>query len=59
MWIEIKIIYLNGRLVRGLELGVRSGVAQLETSEFSNGIYIVQIKNLKEQIAIKRLVIAK
>ena len=57
--IEIKIIDLNGRLVRGLELGVRSGVAQLETSEFSNGIYIVQIKNLKEQIAIKRLVIAK
>ena len=57
--IEIKIIDLNGRLVRGLELGVRSGVAQLETTEFSNGIYIVQIKNLKEQIAIKRLVIAR
>ena len=56
--IEIKIIDVNGRIIRSSEFRVWSGKAQLETSEFPNGVYTLQVIS-QNQIAIKRFVITK
>ena len=57
--VEVKIIDVTGHLVSSVELAVRNRKAQLETSELSNGVYILQITNGKQQTVSKRLVIAK
>ncbi len=57
--IEVNVVDVNGRIVRSAELGVRNGKAIIETSEFSNGVYILQLKDPQGQVANKRLIIAR
>ncbi len=57
--VEVKVIDVTGHLVSSVELAVRNGKAQLETNEFSNGVYVLQITNSRQQTVSKRLVIAK
>jgi hypothetical protein len=56
--IEIKITDITGKMVRLENLIVRNNKTLIETSELSNGVYILQLIN-KNQIAQKRLIIAK
>lgn len=56
--IEIKITDVTGKVVRNENLTVRSGKTQVETSELSNGVYILQLIS-KNQVAQKRLIIAR
>lgn len=56
--IEIKITDVTGKTIREESLTVRNGKTQIETSEFSNGVYILQLIS-KNQIAQKRLIIAR
>ncbi len=57
--IEIKITDVTGKTIRHENLEVNTGKAQLLTSEFSNGVYILQIKNSQNQIAVKRFIISR
>ena len=57
--IEVKIMDVTRKLVGSSELIVRSGKAQLEINELSNGVYILQVKNATGQVANKRLVITR
>lgn len=50
---------VDGREVSRHKLIVNSGKAQLETIEFSNGVYILQITNSRQQTVSKRMIIAK
>ena len=45
--------------VRKQKLIITSGKTQLSTEELSNGVYILQITNSRQQTVSKRLVIAK
>jgi hypothetical protein len=56
--IEIRVTDVTGKIIRNVSLIVRNGKAQIETSEFSNGVYTLQIIS-KNQVAQKRLIIAK
>lgn len=56
--VSIKITDINGRVVRASELVVRSGKAQIETSELTNGVYTLQLIS-KNQITQKRLIITR
>ena len=56
--IQIKIYDVNGRLVRNENLAIHNGNTQIETSEFCNGVYTLQLIS-KNQIAQKRLIITR
>lgn len=57
--VHAKFSDVTGKTVYNSELSVRNNKAQIETNEFSNGVYILQITNGKQQTVSKRLVIAK
>ncbi|MBK7666004.1 MAG: T9SS type A sorting domain-containing protein [Sphingobacteriaceae bacterium] len=57
--IEVRVVDVNARLVRSVELGVRSGLAQMQVSDLSEGVYILELRNSSGQVARKRLVIAR
>ena len=40
-------------------MGVLSGLDKLEASDLTDGVYILQLKNSRNQIAVKRLVIVR
>jgi hypothetical protein len=57
--IEVRVLDVNGKLVREGGLGVRSGKAEMQISDLSDGVYAIQLKNSSGQWAVKRLVIAR
>ena len=57
--IEVRVVDVNARLVRSLELGVRSGTAQMQISDISDGVYVLELRNSLGQIARKKLIITK
>ncbi len=57
--IEVRVVDVNGKLVNREELIVNRGKAQMITSEFSVGVYILQIANSKGVVVNKRLIIAR
>lgn len=56
--VEIKITDVTGKIIRNESLIVGNGKTQIETSEFSNGVYILQINSQKQTVQ-KKLIIAK
>ncbi len=57
--VKIKITDVTGKEIERKELEITQGKTSLSTSELSSGVYILQITNSKNQIAVKRLVIVK
>lgn len=57
--VYVKISDVTGKTVYATELFVRNNKTQIETNEFSNGVYILQITNSRQQTVSKRLVIAR
>lgn len=57
--IEVRVVDINGRIVNSSQLTVSSNKTELNTAEFSNGVYILELKNSSGQVARKRLVIAR
>lgn len=57
--IEIKIIDLNGRLLRNENLAVRNSKTNLQTDDLSNGIYFITISNQNHERITKKLVITR
>ena len=56
--IQVKIVDVNGRIVKSEDLSVKQGKAQLNTYELNNGVYIIQLKNSAHQMAMKKLIIS-
>jgi hypothetical protein len=57
--IEVRVLDVNGKLVREGALGVRSGKAEIQISDLADGVYAIQLKNSSGQWAVKRLVVAR
>lgn len=56
--IEVRVVDVNARLVRSSQLVVRSGAAQMQISDISDGVYVLELRSSSGQVARKRLVIA-
>jgi hypothetical protein len=56
--VEIKITDVAGKMIRNENLAVKNGKTGFNTSEFPDGVYLLQIIS-KNQIAQKRLIITK
>lgn len=57
--IEVRVVDVNGRTVGSFQMAVSSGKAELNTTEFSNGVYILELKSTSGQVARKRLVVVR
>ncbi len=57
--IEVRVVDVNGREVGEGALVVRSGLAQMQISDISDGVYVLELRNSSGQVARKRLVIAR
>ncbi len=56
--VEIKITDVTGKMIRNESLVVRNGKTSFNTSEFHDGVYLLQIIS-KNQIAQKRVIVSK
>lgn len=57
--IEVRVVDVNGKIVRSSQLVVRSGLAKLEAQDLSDGVYVLELRSSWGQAARKRFVVAR